>query len=52
MENVLESSTPDQDQIQLVSVLCVWVSLGNLVLRLGAEEGARNAQVMKGAQLQ
>ena len=39
VENILDSSTPDQNQIQLVPVLWAWLSPGNLVLRFGAEEG-------------
>ena len=47
VKNVLDGSTPDQYQIQLVPVLWAQVSPGDLVLRLGLEEGVSDAQVVK-----
>lgn len=50
MENLLDCSTPDQNQVQLVPVLRARMPPGELVLGLGFE-GVSDAEILEGAQL-
>ena len=49
VKNVLNGGSSDQDKIQLVPMLCAWMSLGDLVLGLGLEEGVGYTQAVVSA---
>jgi len=46
VEDVLNSSSSDQDKIQLMAVLGARLSPGDLVLRFGLEKGVGYAEVV------